>query len=240
MQEIERSGRSLSQGRVFAGPLHDLSTPRSRDLAQKVLRNLRDYGWRITLQKILAHLVRGIYFRQVYRIYRIRLDTTRAMDTVGGQGFTFQILTPQDTELIAQVEDIAEWLRGRIKQKLASGQLCLVALEGKKLAGFNLVNLKEASMQLVNLRVKLRSGAAWSEHIAVRKEFRRSGLGGQLRQRMFEILRSRGIRRFYGGTLPSNEAALRLTRSVGFQEIGDVQYEKLLSRENWHFKRIQR
>ena len=240
MQETGRSGRSLSQARVSGGRLQDAPAPRSGDLAQKVLRNLRDYGWRITLQKSLAYLVRGIYFRQAYRIYRIRLDSIRAPDDFGDRSFTLQILTPQDGELIAQVEDLAEWLRGRLRQNLALGQVCLVALQGKKLAGFNLVNLKEASLLLVNLRIKLRPGAAWSEHIAVRKEFRRAGLGAQLRYQMFEVLRSRGIRRFYGGTLPSNEAALWLTRSVGFQEIGDVHYEKLLSREKWRFKRIQR
>jgi GNAT superfamily N-acetyltransferase len=240
MLETERSGRALSRRSASGERLQVASASRIGSLAQKVSRNLRDYGWRITLQKLLTYLVRGIYFRQVYRIYRIRLDSIGAPDNLGDPNFTFRVLMPQDAELIAQVEDIAEWLRGRLKQNLALGQLCMVAMQGKKLAGFNLVNLKEASLVLVNLRIKLRPGAAWSEHIAVRKDFRRSGLGSQLRYRMFELLRGRGIRRFYGGTLPSNEAALRLTRSVGFQEIGDIHYRKLLSREKWHFKRIRR
>jgi ribosomal protein S18 acetylase RimI-like enzyme len=240
MQETGRSKRSLLRGSASGERSQAASAFRSGELAQKVLRNLRDYGWRITLQKIVTYLVRGICFRQVYRIYRIRLDSIRASDNLGNRNITFQILTPQDFELIGQVEDIAEWLRGRLTESLVTREMCLVALQGKTLAGFNLVNLKEASIHLVNLRVKLRPGASWSEHIAVRKEFRKSGLGAQLRYRMFEVLRSRGIRKFYGGTLPSNEAALRLARSVGFQEIGDVHYRKLLSREKWRFNRVHR
>jgi hypothetical protein len=64
--------------------------------------------------------------------------------------------------------------------------VCLVALAGERVAGFNLINLEQASLILVNRKKKLRPGCAWSEHIAVEKEFRKSGLGSQLRYRISE------------------------------------------------------
>ncbi len=216
-----------------------IASPRLGGLTHKVRRNVEDYGWRITIQKILAHFVRSVYFRQVYRIYRINLDTTKPLEDSGKRNFTFKILTAQDAGLIAQVENIAEWLRLQVQEKIAAGQLCLVALDGEQVAGFNLIDFEQANLVLVNLQKKLRPGFAWSEHVAVKKEFRRTGLASQLRYRIFEELKRRGIRRLYGGTLRSNAAALRLTRSVGFKEIGDIYYRKFFSIENWQYKRIR-
>jgi len=209
------------------------------DLTRKVLRNLQDYGWYITLQKTLAYLLRSIYFRQTYRIYRIKLDEPKPSDDLNRHNFTFKILTPQNVDMIAQIETIAEWMRGQLAEALVDGQLCLVALDGDQVAGFNLINFNHATLVLVNLRKKLRRDFAWSEHIAVKKEFRKTGLGSQLRIRIFQELKKRGIRRLYGGTLRSNIASLSLARSVGFREIGDIHYRKFLSFEKWRYKRVR-
>jgi GNAT superfamily N-acetyltransferase len=216
-----------------------IASPGLGGLADKIRRNLDDYGWRITIQKTLAYLVRSVYFRQVYRIYRINLGATKPLEDSGKRNFTFKILTAQDASLIAQVENIAEWLRRQLQGKIAAGQLCLVALDGEQVAGFNLIDFEQANLVLVNLQKKLRQGFAWSEHVAVKKEFRRTGLASQLRYRIFAELKRRGIRRLYGGTLRSNTASLRLTRSVGFKEIGDIYYRKFFSIENWQYKRIR-
>jgi GNAT superfamily N-acetyltransferase len=218
----------------------DMPSLKPSGLAHKVQRNLEDYGWHITIKKALAYLVRWIYFRQVYRVYGIRLDTIKETKYSGDRKFTFHLLTPQNLEMIMQVENTAEWLRGQVKQKLAAGQLCLVALDGEKVAGFNLINLEQAFLILVDRKKKLHPGSAWSEHIAVKKEFRKSGLGAQLRYRIFEVLKSRGIHRLYGGTLRSNTASLGLTRSVGFKEICDIYYVKVLSFKIWRFKRVRK
>ena len=212
----------------------------ANDVAHKVRRNLEDYGWRITVGKALAYLVRWVYFQQVYRIYGINLDATRVPKLSAGFDFTFKLVTPQDVHLIAQVENTAEWLRGQVKNRVAAGQLCLVALAGEKVAGFNLINLQQASLILVNRKKKLRPGCAWSEHIAVEKEFRKSGLGSQLRYRIFESLKSQGIRRLYGGTLRSNTVSLKLSKAVGFKEICDIHYRKMLFIENWQFRRLRK
>ena len=209
-------------------------------LAHKVHRNLQDYGWYITVQKTLAYLVRSVYFRQVYRIYSIKLEATKAPEDLSRHNFTFKILTTQNVDMIAQIETIAEWLRGRLTNALADGQLCLVALDGAQVAGFNLINFDRATLVLVNLKKKLRRDFAWSEHIAVRKEFRKTGLGSQLRLRIFQELKRRGIRRLYGGTLRSNTASLSLARSVGFKEIGDIHYRKFLHFEKWRYKRVRK
>ncbi len=236
--------RPKSGSNVVNGPApDDLSrrntSPGQSDLTHKLQRNLQDYGWQITAQKTLAYLFRSIYFRQIYRIYRINLDAIMPPEDPSQPNIRFKVLTAQDVEMIAQVETIAEWLRGRLTNAIAKGQVCLVALDGDEVAGFNLINFDHATLVLVNLKKKLRRGMAWSEHIAVKKEFRKTGLGSQLRFRIFEELKRRGIRRLYGGTLRSNTASLNLARSVGFKEIGDIHYRKIFSFEKWWYTRVR-
>ena len=239
LPEGPKSGSKVVNG----PPPDDLSrrntSPGQSGLAHKVQRNLQDYGWHITVNKTLAYLFRSVYFRQVYRIYRINLDATKPPEDPSHPNFRFKILTTQNMEMIAQVENIAEWLRGRLTETIAAGQMCLVALDGDEVAGFNLINFDHATLVLVNLKKKLRRGFAWSEHIAVKKEFRKSGLGSQLRFRIFQELKRRGIRRLFGGTLRSNTASLSLARSVGFKEIGDIHYRKFFSIEKWWYTRIR-
>ncbi len=225
-------GNSKSEADILTGvPVENhspgIAAPGLSRLSHKVQRNLEDYGWRIAVKKSVAYLLRAIYFKQTYRLYRIDLDEAKLPQDSNPHNFTFKILTVQNVGMIADVENVAEWLRGQLKQKIAAGQLCMVALDGDKIAGFNLINFRQATLILVNLRRKLRRGVAWSE------------LGSQLRYRIFEELRKRGFHRLYGGTLCSNTASLRLTRSVGFKEIGDIHYRKLLSFERWRYKRFR-
>src|SRR5471032_2345429 len=96
---------------VLVGPLsEDLSrgdaSPRPSGLARKIHRNWQDYGWYITIQKTLAYLVRSVYFRQVYRIYRINLEDTKPSVEFDKNNFTFKILTSQNVDMIAQIENI--------------------------------------------------------------------------------------------------------------------------------------
>jgi len=238
MASAQKSGIHALNSNVRAGTVQP-AAPRLGGIARRIVRNFRDYGLRVTCGKSAAYLLRGVYFHQIYRIYRINLNRIAPAESSDSTQFIFRLLSPQDSGLIAQVEDIAEWLHGQMKSRIEAGQLCLVAMDGSKVAGFNLINLQEASMVLVNRRIPLRAGSAWSEHIAVLKEYRRSGLGADLRRSVFEVLRGRGIRRLYGGTLRSNIAALKLTRAVGFKEIGDLHYKKILSFEEWRFSRIR-
>jgi len=243
-QQRDIPGNSKSETNILTGvPVEadnpGIAAPGLSRLSHKVQRNLEDYGWRIAVKKSVAYLLRAIYFKQAYRLYRIDLDEAKLPQHSNPHNFTFKILTVQNVGMIADVENVAEWLRGQLKQKIAAGQLCMVALDGDKIAGFNLINFRQATLILVNLQRKLRRGVAWSEHIAVKKEFRRTGLGSQLRYRIFEELRKRGFHRLYGGTLCSNRASLQLTRSVGFKEIGDIHYRKLLSFERWRYKRFR-
>jgi GNAT superfamily N-acetyltransferase len=240
---LSASPKSVSNARNPL-PAEDMNwksaSPGLSGLAHKVHRNLQDYGWRIAIKKSLAYVVRSIYFQQVYRVYKINLEETKPVVDFDNLPFTFKILTARNMDMIAQIENVAEWMHGRLTEALSAGQLCLVALDGDEVAGFNLINFDHATLILVNIQKKLRRNSAWSEHIAVKKGFRKTGLGSQLRFRIFQELRRRGIRRLYGGTLRSNVASLHLARSVGFKEIADIHYHKYFSLQKWRYKRVRK
>jgi GNAT superfamily N-acetyltransferase len=210
-----------------------------RVLSDKLQRNCEDYGWAVALKKVVAHLFSQIYLHQVYRIFRIGLGRVERRRDFGQHDLTFRLLTTRDVDAIGQVERVGEWFRGELNDRIAKGQLCMVVVDGEKVVGFNLVSFGRIVMPLVGLEKRLGRGSAWSEHIAVRKGCRQMGLASQLRYRVFDELRNRGVRRLYGGTLRSNLAGTRMQESVGFRAIVDIHYRKILGWRSWQYKRVR-
>ncbi|MFC1734854.1 GNAT family N-acetyltransferase [Candidatus Hydrogenedentota bacterium] len=208
-------------------------------LVRKFKRNVADYGWREALSKVLARLFGFIYEKRVYRIYRIdlRKSNLKRSETCD---FSFRVLTEDDADSISQIEAMAEWLEGELAAKIANGSLCCVAEDGNRMAGFELIAFKEVPIPLINRTRALREKEAWSEHIAVHKDYRRRGLASQIRRRAFDELIERSVKKMYGGMLLSNEANLQLARKNGFQEFVDIHYKKSLGRESWTFKRTKK
>ncbi|MGZ9148331.1 MAG: N-acetyltransferase family protein [Candidatus Deferrimicrobiaceae bacterium] len=205
---------------------------------RKFTRNLRDYGIAITLRKSLGRLFGFLYDSTVYRIYGMDLEKSRVAQRPDG-AFTYRVIASSDTDCILQIEAMEEWLEGSLASKLAKGSLCLVAMDGNVVAGFNLVGFGEVHMPLVNGKRNFRNGSAWSEQITVNNKYRGKGLGSELRYRMFEELKRQGYKKFYGGTRSNNQANLKLTRKVGFKEIADIRYMKLLTMERWRLERVR-
>ncbi|GMT46717.1 MAG: hypothetical protein IEMM0007_0283 [bacterium] len=207
-------------------------------IKKKVLRNLNDYSFSITLRKIISYLIQPVYENRTYRIYRFDLENFQEIPS-GESVFAFKIIDKSDTGIIRQIEDMEEWLKGKVASRLEAVGLCLVALDGERVAGFNLVSLGEGRIPLIGLRRDLRENEVWSDQITVSKNYRGKGLGSTLRYRIFKELKKRGVRRIYGGTQISNLASLNLARKVGFKEIADVQYLKILNKKRLRFKRVR-
>ena len=208
-------------------------------LVAKFRRNVRDVGFFEALLKTVKFLLGGIYEKNRYRIYAI--DLTRGeRRPPKPDDFAYRIVLPGNRDIIDQIEGMEEWLRGKLESMLEQGGVCLAAMDDGKVAGFNLVSFGEIYMPLVKKRRRFRKSEAWSEQITVNKAYRGKSLGTTLRLRMFDELRGAGIRKFYGGTLWNNKANLRLTRKVGFRELFDIEYRKILTMESWKYLRIPR
>jgi ribosomal protein S18 acetylase RimI-like enzyme len=210
----------------------------SRNL-KKLFRNMEDHGVSFAIKRGFMYLLVPFYKNQTFRIYRIKINGT-VPDHIRETSFQFKLLSPEDKDFISQVESISEWLKEKLKSRLIDGDLCLVALDGSKIAGYNLVALKYFFISWIDHEIMVKPHEAWSEQITVQKDYRKRGLASELRNRMFIELKKQGIKKFYGGTLPSNEAALKLTRKVGFQEIADIHYLKIFMFKRWKYDRIKK
>lgn len=206
-------------------------------IIRKIARNYRDHGLGTTVSKASQRLISFAYIKRIYRIYRIHLDDHPVMQH-DDRDFTFRLVQPEEHELVKQIEAMEEWLEYKVAEKLRSGSICLLALQDDRVAGFNLVSFGRVFMPVVQMTRTFRPTEAWSEQITVNSEFRGMGLATLLRYQIFDELKKKGIKKFYGGTLPSNTPNLKLSRKVGFSEIADIRYDKLFARQTWTFTRI--
>jgi GNAT superfamily N-acetyltransferase len=207
-------------------------------LKKKLQRNLYDYGFLIALRKSINYLLKPVYMNITYRIYRIDIDKVE-IKTRKDSTFDFRMIGSDEHEIIRQIEDMEEWLKGKVASMLASGGICHVVLDGTSLAGFNLVSFDEGCLLLAEYRRRLKKNEAWSQQISVKRGYRRQGLATALRQNVIKELKKRGITRMYGGTQTGNNAALRLAGKVGFRDIANLHYRKLFSYRKMKFRRIK-
>lgn len=208
-------------------------------LAQKILRNLRDYGLYRTCSKIISSMTRPVFQCRTYRLYRADLNKV-VVPAVTDASFAFRFLEQGEEKYFPQIERMEEWLKGHLEFILQHGGRCLVALDKTTLAGFNLVGLQEIHIPVVDYRRPLRRRQAFSVQITVSKAYRGRGLGTTLRLEVFRALRAQGFRYFYGGTDIHNEANLALCRKVGLEEIANIRYLKILWIERTTVRRFRR
>ncbi len=211
----------------------------SPSVLRRFRRNLHDYGLVITLGKTLRSAAKRVYDARTYRIYRIDLHEATVVPP-SNDTLTFRFVEAGEQSVIRQIERMEDWLHNRLDGRLCAGGLCLAALDGARVVGFNLVAFGSIEVPVIRGAWYFRPGTAWSEQITVRPAWRSKGVAAELRYRMFEALRRCGVRRFYGGTLATNRASRRLARKVGFREIIDVRYCNILGMPTWSYMRVRR
>lgn len=205
---------------------------------RKIQRNFEDHGLNCVFRKTIFFLLRPLYEKKTYRLYKIDLQRPQISEPNVLDKLEFRILSCTDADSIDEVERMSEWLHGDLASQLKEGALCIAAFEHEKLVGFNLISFGNVYMPLINLHRGFRRNEAWSEQIAVSKEFRKKGLGANLRYRIFQELRNRGYRKLYGGALVDNIPSLKLAQRVGFRIFVDITYTRTLNSRKWQYKRL--
>lgn len=195
--------------------------------ARKLRRNLRDYGLGITLRKTAGALFRGVYRTCDYRIYRANLYSEPPPPSSAG-GIGYRLASAEEDWIISQIEALEDWLTGRVALRLREGGICVVALDGRSLAGFNLISFGEVKIPLIDGTWAFKPHYAWSEQITVHPDYRGRGIALNMRRCAFAELKQRGIVRFYGGALKHNRASLHLSHKAGFREILEIRYRRVL------------
>jgi GNAT superfamily N-acetyltransferase len=202
----------------------------------KIQRNIEDYGMQMLVRKILTSLLGFFFLQRSYRLYFFDL-TQPEKDEQNNSRLVFRKINPAEKELIQQIEEMSEWLRGQLKGKLLKGDICIGALDGSTIAGYNLITFGKVYIPLLKYTKIFKSRAAWSEQISVGKNYRRQGIAGLLRMNAFAILRQKGYTRLFGGALSSNHASLKLAEKLGFIMLADITLIKILCFKSWKIKK---
>lgn len=208
-------------------------------LYKKFKRNFNDYGFLIAVKKMIVYPLERIYKRKDYLIYKKNLENYTPVNKTN-PAFQYRFYEGNDLneQIISQILAMEEWLIEKIGDILKNGGLCIVALDGRNVAGFNLVSFNHVYMPLVELNKKLRNNQAWSEQITVSKNYRKQGLGSILRYKMFNELKIRGYKEIYGGTMWDNWSNIELSKKVGFEIFAKISFRRFLKNKNYTYHKI--
>jgi GNAT superfamily N-acetyltransferase len=208
-------------------------------LLKKFIRNLNDYGFLIAIKKLITYPFEKIYKRKDYLIYKKDLQRYIPNEKTNPL-FEYKFYEGHsiNEHIVNQILAMEEWLIDKIKFILKHGGLCIVALDGDKVAGFNLVSFNEVYMPLLELKKKFRKDQAWSEQITVSKDYRKHGLGSILRYKMFNELKKRGYRSLYGGTMWDNWSNIELSKKVGFEIFVKISFKRIFNNKKYTYHRI--
>ena len=203
------------------------SNDRRLHLRKKFLRNLKDYGPWISFKKSIAYVIQPLYKNIIYHLYELDLSKYDQRANQDSK-YAFKLITPDEVGLIRQIEEMEEWLKGSFQEKLKRHCLCMVVLDGDEVIGFNYVAVGEAYIPLLNLRIITGPTEAWSEQITVSKDYRRQGLGSQLRSHFYQELKKRGITALYGHRQEFNVASRQSARKFTAGVMVRAEYRRIL------------
>jgi GNAT superfamily N-acetyltransferase len=195
------------------------------NIGKKIKRNLRDYGILVCLKKICSGILSPIFEMRKCLLYVVDLLKVEIKSPQLTTDIVLKFINSTDDELISQIEDMEDWLQGKLKAKLDNKQKCLAAIHNNTMvAGFNLIGFDSFKLPKIHFNKPLRRFECFSDQITVHPSFRNRGLGTDLRHAVFSAMKSEGYHRMYGATDFSNNANRALTRKVGFKTFALVQY----------------
>ncbi len=207
--------------------MNNQATGIKRIMPRKFVRNLEDYGTRIAFQKSLKYLTRPIYNEIEFILYEIDLSKAEGKEIIN-RNLEFKLIDINDHDSICQIEEMEEWLKGELKTKLESNGICMVVLDDNKLAGFNLATTGAGYITLLKLKIATDPVEAWSEHIAIHKNYRGRKLANDLRNSFYSELQKTGIKALYGHRQEFNVASRGSAKKYTAQEIGKATYRNFV------------
>jgi hypothetical protein len=199
------------------------------NLIKKTKRNINDFGMAYTSFKIIKALFEILYESKALIIYE--LNFTKGYEAKKIDGVTIRPLRPDEYAYIAQIVEMEEWLENTIANRITQNGICIVAIKGGQLIGFNLIAYDWIELPLLKIKVDMRSDEAWSEQISVKKEYRKKGIANEMRKATYKILKQKRIVKLYGHRAGYNYASKMSASKFTKNEILYAQYNKILRHE---------
>ena len=136
-------------------------------------------------------------------------DQGRARQHCGEEAFFFRHMEEGDLAAVLAIEQQAyefPWTRGIFRDCLRIGYHCYVVTGEEGVVGYGILSIGAGESHILNL--------------CIHPQRRRCGLGGALLRFLMEEARKARVDCILLEVRPSNEGAIRLYQSLGFNEIG--------------------
>jgi GNAT superfamily N-acetyltransferase len=209
-----------------------------RNLKRKLYRNHIDYGLFILLRKVVTGIL-GIFYRNVRTIiYQLDMESNcRVLNH--RDNLTFMLINGKDHFSLRKIEEMAEWLEGKLDPDLLTGKrICMGVFDKEKLIGFYVATFGEVFLPILSIKITLKHDEAWGEEIMINKKYRGKGIAGVLKHRIYRELQNRGVRSIYGCVGTYNKASLKSATKFQFKKAYYVRLFKILNSRKIIFTEI--
>lgn len=144
-------------------------------------------------------------------------------DAIGPAAITIRAMHESDLSSVVRIEHASyafPWTEGIFRDCLRVNYLCRVVESGPEIVGYGIISVGAGEAHVLN--------------ICVAAEHRCRGIGRRLLLHLLQAAARQGGREALLETRPSNDSALRLYRSLGFEQIGTRRgyYQAVVGRED--------
>ena len=188
---------------------------------KKLTRNYRDYGFFVCSKKTVDYLTKPVYDKTKVVLFKTNLQDIYEKKSYDNN-FDYKSVKPKNAHILKQIEEMEEWLEGKLELSLGKKKLCLAALKNNKVIGFYLISFNDIYLPLLYPKVLLKDDEAFGEQITVQKNYRRKGLATEMRSLAYMELKRRGINTIYSTALTDNHASLKSIKKGGGKKIGQI------------------
>ena len=193
---------------------------------KKLSRNFRDYGFWVCLKKTICYFAKPIYEKTNVVLFKTNLENIDGKKSYQSN-LDYKWVESKDAYIIKQIEEMEEWLSGKLEAFLGKKKLCLAALKSNKVIGFYLISLRDIYLPSLCLQVLLKDDEAFGEQITVQKKFRKKGLASEMRSVAYMELKKRGIKTIFATILVDNLASIKANKRGGGKRIGQLIYQNV-------------
>jgi GNAT superfamily N-acetyltransferase len=183
---------------------------------KKIIRNIEDYGYWISIKKAFNYIIRPIYSKRSLIIYEINLKNCD--EHLINSNYEFKLLNASDKKIIDIIEEKEEWLKGELRERISSS-FCMAILHKKNVVGFYLASFQVGRIPLLKLKMCIENDEAWGEQITIFRDYRRMGLGSKLRSAVYSELKKMGIKHLYGHRAEYNIASQKSVKKYLLREL---------------------
>ena len=205
-------------------------TTQKTALVKKILTKVR-YG--LTLQSIRNQLSRiGIEFSPYY-LFQEGMNISEVPQIKGVlSDYSCELLKAEDMKEIGAI-NFSGYSEAKLLPLLDNGELCIGLKKNDEIAAFMWINFKEIKFK-TNI-IYLNNNEAYLWFMYTLESYRGENLAPYLRYKSYEILKDRGLEKFFSISEYFNTPAIKFKMKLNAKKLKLILFIQLFNKFRWNF-----